>query len=198
MISKSIKTIQSLIINNNIEDLSKILYGRSPDINLLISRWKKLEKEQRLGIVYRQEYITESTKITYSLLNSLSALEKELFSENLMIDVIAYNSIIENYLDASENVIPSDINNSSLQNIQHIVNDVEVLEKSDLEPYIELIENEISSTSALKNIWYDNQIKDKIKLSIPFLFVKWERELDISGIKMPKNWNDFKSIFIKN
>ena len=66
--------------------------------------------------------------------------------------------------------------------------------------FINRFESYLKTKDIVKHLpddWADRKIKDKIKISIPFIVGKIEREYDISGITTPKNWNEFKRIFIR-
>jgi chaperonin cofactor prefoldin len=51
--------------------------------------------------------------------------------------------------------------------------------------------------------WYDKPAKAKIKVAIdllafvPGMSLKWEKELETSGVSVPKTWAAFKNWFIK-
>jgi len=44
--------------------------------------------------------------------------------------------------------------------------------------------------------WQNRPLKSKLKVMLPLILFKYEREMDISDFKFPNNWVEFKELFI--
>lgn len=49
----------------------------------------------------------------------------------------------------------------------------------------------------VEGIWKKGDIKQKLKLSLPFLIGKYEAEIDFSDKRIPRSWKEFKAWFIE-
>lgn len=189
--------VNSMIVNGNVKLFEKTFSGTGPELDLLITRWKKLEKEQLMGIIYRHEYLIESNRITYSILNTIQGLYDLLFHNNSMFDLNTWRKEAQDILPYKNGINYNvSLKNSDVKSIKKINEEVFKTDDDELAVYEDIILDHISDTNELSDAWANQPIKDKIKISISFLFLKWERELDISGIKLPSSWAEFKSIFV--
>ena len=64
--------------------------------------------------------------------------------------------------------------------------------------FFQKIEKRLTSAEKDQIPWHDNDLKHKIKVTLPLLFVKYEAEMEVGGFQIPKSWKEFKRWFIKD
>lgn len=84
--------------------------------------------------------------------------------------------------------------------ITKLENDIELnFEKLfDSEEEKEIILQQLAQIAKASNNeeWYNRPLKSKIKIMIPFMIFRYEKELDVTNFTFPQNWKELKGIFI--
>lgn len=177
MENKYIVNIKGLIANNRLsdafEELLKLFEGKSEyerfanDLIVLSSRYNKLTKEIRAGILSSSEENVIRNQLTFSLINLLDELEnvekqssKNIFPED-KISIVGSKNVVVGNIDAGGNVLIGDSN--------YVVN----IGDTKIEP--KYIERQIQSQNKIKVLFIASNPLDTGRLRLE----KEMREIDL-------------------
>ena len=86
---------------------------------------------------------------------------------------------------------------------QFILDDLEQISgrlfdsQQEQQAFLEKVEDTLTEAEKQRENWYKQDTKKKLKLSVDLLFLKYEEELSLDGITVPKTWREFRDWFIR-
>ncbi len=198
----SIATATAVLLSKNIVDILKNWFDRKKhneeiviklnkdgseigdlklELESLIERLKELEASKEIEIKnidrehfkIRIEKIAESSHELDFIIEKISKKKKD-----------ATKTIIKDLEQIQENEIAEDWNSNKFKEL------IDKLDKSNLS-----IEEQKYLKQELER--KDVTTKHKLKFVIPLLFIKYEGEIELSDKKLPRNWKEWKELFLK-
>ena len=203
--------VRNLIANNRLQEALELLDRQYPTdaTAALLREYKQLESDKIMGILSGDEERRISAKITARMLKMTTTLAQQHSEQAQRKTIEEQLPEIRSQLDRMEATgqNTNDKVTALGQILLHVGQEVENMRgdlfdsRREQSQFIRKLEDLVDTLPAAKHpgdTWYDKPLKDKIKIGVNLLgFVKWERELDTTGMTVPKTWGEFKGWFIK-
>jgi hypothetical protein len=189
------KKLRNLIANNELPKAMELLKRTFPDrndINILKSQYTELQSDKIIGVVSFSEFGLRMNKIRAGLLSIIDSIQFE--GEVDPLEEIKRN--IESILDKQSALQQGQI----VMLAQSVENHNQLFEShTEQMRMMALMEKVIQENLTPDKVeeWQNRPAKTKIKLAIPFIVGKLEREMDITGAEFPKSWAELKAIFLQ-
>jgi hypothetical protein len=208
--------VRQLVSENRLEDAIDLLDRQYPSNATagLAGQYRKLQMDQIAGILSREHEQLITNQIRARLLTLAELLtkqpnqekQKQILEKELPAIRAQLNRMEATGKDTNEKV------GALGQILLHVGQEVENMRgdlfasRQEERRFMSKLEETVEQLPTAKQPgeeWYDKPAKAKIKLAVdllalvPGVSLKWEKDLETSGVKMPRTWAEFKGWFVK-
>lgn len=196
--------------NSDKDQLNNLLIsGNLRKVVKFITNLKSLPLDIRLQIAGQHNALRQ--KIIAGVLSS----EELLRQENILRSgiILSSSEFLEDLDESSESSISTQLNHIA-HNVEELKRGQAILLIQSVDTHKAVFDSLVEQNSFFEKIkplvtkliqensiskeWYNRTPKDKVKIVIPFIVGRLEREYDLNGAKFPTSWSEFKSIIFSN
>jgi hypothetical protein len=208
--------VRQLVTKNKLTEAITLLDRQDPsDATAALAReYAQLESDKIMGILSGDEERRVSNQIAHRVLNLANIMAPQSSEQQQRKTMEEPVPEIRAQLDRME-ATGKDTNEkvgALGQILLHVGQEVENMQgdlfasRQEERRFMSKLEETVEQLPAAKQPgeeWYDKPAKAKIKLSVdllalvPGVSLKWEKDLETSGVKMPRTWAEFKGWFVK-